>query len=263
MGKIMSEEVVVNKTELNETEQVIYDHFKSKYSELDWMLKKRVYSQVTDLLNEGTGKWCEYEGVIHGVHDCGMNNFSPYYNSPLFIIGYEDTLFDIYEKEFGFDNDTVELSVYAESCMGITQLENDFYDELYNYSRDVVVTFWTIMEKKGAFYLSALLDELYKKRLFVVPVKELGKPVTYWGETESKGGNFSNPKLQLNWCYRYVGDVSITKVPMTENFLKRHEEKMLFLDTDKIEFNNITPVFSEVHSKTWNEENKSFELKVA
>ena len=180
-------DAVEDYTVLTETQQVVYDHFKSKYPNLDWILKKRVYSQVTDLLNEGTDKFCAYNGVIFGVHECGVNNFSPYYDDHIFIVGFEEPLFELYEKEFGFDNDTVEIC--EESCMEITQLESDFYDELYNYSKDVVVTFWDIMEKKGAYHLSALLDELYKRRLLVLPTRYLRGPSKY-GDIGWNDGDF-------------------------------------------------------------------------
>ena len=80
-------------------------------------------------------------------------------------------------------------------------------------------------------------------------------------------GEFSNPKLQKNWCYRYVGDVRITLVPLTENFAKREENNELYLDKEKVDFKNITPVFEEGGSRGFFErlssQKKEEELKVA
>lgn len=253
-------------TVLTETQQVVYDHFKSKYPNLDWILKKRVYSQVTDLLNEGTGKFSRYYGDIFGVHECGVNNFSPYYDDHIFIVGYEEPLFELYEKEFGFDNDTVELSYHEDSSMEITQLESDFYDELYNYSKDIVKTFWTIMEKEGSKYLSEILDELYKRKLLVLPTRYLREP-SHYADTGWNDGDFTHPKLQKNWCYKFVGKVRITDVPMTVKWIERHDNNDLYLDKEKIDFKNITPVFEEGGSKSFFEKLRSKdneeELKVA
>ena len=55
-------------TVFTETEQVVYNHFKSKYPKLDWILKKRVYHELTDLVNEGTSKFIRYYYDIHGIH---------------------------------------------------------------------------------------------------------------------------------------------------------------------------------------------------
>ena len=51
-------------------------------------------------------------------------------------------------------------------------------------------------------------------------------------------------KLQRNWCYKYVGRVGITEIPVTERFVERHKNKELYLDKEKVDFKNITPVFS-------------------
>ena len=250
-------DTVEDYTVLTETEQVVYDHFKSKYPNLDWILKKRVYSELTDLVNEGTEKFCRYyddfseylKGVI-------KNNLSPYYDEPIFLVGHHNTMFHLYEEEFGdFNKNTIEL--YEISSFKITQLESDFFDELYNYSDDVVKTFWNIMEKEGSKYLSEIFDKLYERRLLCLPSSYL---TTY--------GEFTHPKLQRNWCYKYVGRVSITEIPVTERFVERHKNKELYLDKEKVDFKNITPVFSGRDGsslsffKKLNSQKKEEELKV-
>ena len=73
-------DTVEDYTVLTETEQVVYDHFKSKYPELDWILKKRIYHELSDLVNEGTEKFCRYYDDFSEYLDGGIkNNISPYY----------------------------------------------------------------------------------------------------------------------------------------------------------------------------------------
>ena len=141
-------DTVEDYTVLTETEQVVYDHFKREVvvpftsilgisgtdtRNLDWILKKRVYSELTDLVNEGTGKFCRYYDDFSEYLDGGIkNNISPYYYKPIFLVGYQNTMFPLYKEEFGDCENTIEL--HRESSFDITQLESDFFDELYNYS---------------------------------------------------------------------------------------------------------------------------------
>ena len=231
-------ETVEDYTVLSETEQVVYNHFNKKYPHFDWILKKTVYNHLLDLLSEGTNTWCAYEGVIHGSHEMGVNNFSPYYDYPIFIVGCEKSIFDLYRKEFDGEKDTVEL-ITEDGC--ISQIECDFFLDLYDYSKDVVHTVLHIMEKEGSKYLSEILDELYKERKLILPKKYVEPPARYANSSWDEG-SFTHPKLQKNWCYRYVGDVSIATVPVTESLADRYDE--LFLDKKKVDFQNITPVFS-------------------
>ena len=153
-------DTVEDYTVLTETEQAVYDHFKSKYPKLDWILKKRVYSELSDLVNEGTEKFCRYYDDFSEYLDGGIkNNISPYYYKPIFLVGYQNTMFPLYKEEFGDCENTIEL--HRESSFDITRLESDFFDHLYNYSKDVVETFWNIMEKEGSKYLSEIFDKLY------------------------------------------------------------------------------------------------------
>jgi len=254
-------------TVLTETEQVVYDHFKSKYPKLDWILKKRVYSELSDLVNEGTEKFCRYYDDFSEYLDGGIkNNISPYYYKPIFLVGYQNTMFPLYKEEFGDCENTIEL--HRESSFDITQLESDFFDDLYNYSKDVVETFWNIMEKEGSKYLSEIFDKLYERRLLCLPSSYVNTPSNYV-DTGWEDGEFTHPKLQRNWCYKYVGRVSITEIPVTERFVERHKNKELYLDKEKVDFKNITPVFSGRDGsslsffKKLNSQKKEEELKVA
>ena len=233
-------ETVEDYTVLSDTEQVGYNHFKRKYPKLDWILEKTVYNHLLDLLCEGTDTWCRYEGVIHGSHEMGVNNFSPYYDDPIFIVNYDKSIFELYRKVFGVGEDTVEL--YTDNNC-ISQIECDFFHDLYDYSKDVVQTVWLIMEKEGAIYLSGILDELYKDRKLILPNSYLEPPARFLNSSWDEG-SFTHPKLQKNWCYRYVGCVRITDVPLTEPFVDRHNKGELYLDKKKVDFQNITPVFS-------------------
>ena len=252
-------------TVLTETEQVVYNHFKSKYPKLDWILKKRVYSELSDLVCEGTEKFCAYYNDFFGDHDEVIkNNLSPYYDEPIHLVGSEDTMFELYHEEFGEYENTIEI--VTEDSFYITQLESDFFDHLYNYSKDVVQIFWTIMEKEGAKYFSEILDKLYERRLLCLPSSYLSSP-SKCASSGWKDGEFTHPKLQRNWCYKYVGRVRITNVPVTERFAERHKNDDLYTDVEKIDFKNITPVIEEKGSLGFFErlssQKKEEELKVA
>ena len=41
-----------------------------------------------------------------GSHEMGVNNFSPYYDDPIFIVNYGKSIFELYRKVFGVEEDT-------------------------------------------------------------------------------------------------------------------------------------------------------------
>ena len=98
------------------------------------------------------------------------------------------------------------------------------------------------VEKECSKYLSEIFDKLYERRLLCLPQSYVKTPSNYV-DTGWNDGDFTHPKLQRNWCYKYVGRVCITEIPVTERFVERHKNKELYLDKEKINFKNITPVF--------------------
>jgi hypothetical protein len=228
-------ETTEDKSVLTETEEIILNHFRSKYPKFDLMIEKWMYQSLVDLYNEGSDFWCQN---THGHYN------GDFYHEGFSMVNYGSHFIELYKEKFGFED---EIEICEEGYRGnISQIESDFVDDLYNYSKDVVFTVFEIRKKLGSSILSELLDELYTKRLFVVPVKELEKPVTYWGETESEGGNFSHPKLQKNWCYEYLHKVPLVDLPLTYNLKERIDNKTIYLDTKKVDFQNTTPVFQQI-----------------
>ena len=228
-------ETTEDKSVLTETEEIILNHFRSKYPKFDLMIEKWMYQSLVDLYNEGSDFWCQN---THGHYN------GDFYHEGFSMVNYGSHFYELYKEKFGFEG---EIEICEVGCRGkISQIESDFVDDLYNYSKDVVFTVFEIRKKLGSSILSELLDELYTKRLFVVPVKELEKPVTYWGETESEGGNFSHPKLQKNWCYEYLHKVPLVDLPLTYNLKERIDNKTIYLDTKKVDFQNTTPVFQQI-----------------
>ena len=228
-------ETTEDKSVLTETEEIILNHFRSKYPKFDLMIEKWMYQSLVDLYNEGSDFWCQ--NTQHHYN-------GDFYHEGFSMVNYGNHFIELYKEKFGFED---EIEICEEGYRGnISQIESDFVDDLYNYSKDVVFTVFEIRKKLGSSILSELLDELYTKRLFVVPVKELEKPVTYWGETESEGGNFSHPKLQKNWCYEYLHKVPLVDLPLTYNLKERIDNKTIYLDTKKVDFQNTTPVFQQI-----------------
>ena len=48
------------------------------------------------------------------------------------------------------------------------------------------------------------------------------------------GGTFTHPKLQKNWCYNYLNDVSLIDIPLTYKLKERIENNTIYLDTKKV-----------------------------
>ena len=224
-----------DKTVLTETEEIIYNHFKRKYPYFDWLLEKWMYQSLLDLYNEGSDFWCQ--NTQHHYN-------GDFYHEGFSMVNYGSHFIELFKEKFGFEG---EIVICEEGYRGnISQIESDFVDDLYNYSKDVVFTVFEIRKKLGSSILSDLLDELYTKRLFVVPIVQLCSPLYYGKDDGWEGGNFSHPKLQKNWCYEYLHKVPLVDLPLTYNLKERIDNKTIYLDTKKVDFQNTTPVFQQI-----------------
>ena len=234
-------ETIKQETNLTETEQVILDHFYGQEGHLNSILRKGVQQELSLFLHEGSQKNSSYSAFIDLDGGYGTNNFNWDCDYPIWIYGISHIDEDLNSLNWWLKNscpDSEYVDSYTgEDVYGITKRESDFYEHLYNYSEDVVWTFRRIMDKVGANHLSGLLDDLYEKRLLSLPSEYLMRDVSR--------GHFSDPIRQRNWCYDYLHNVRLTDVPMTKNLLKRHDDDEIFLDKEKVDFKNITPVFED------------------
>ena len=81
------------------------------------------------------------------------------------MVNYGSHFIELYKEKFGFEG---EIEICEEGYRGnISQIESDFVDDLYNYSKDVVFTVFEIRKKLGSSILSDLLDELYTFEVFL------------------------------------------------------------------------------------------------
>ena len=217
-----------DKTILTEKEEVILKHFRSEYPKFDLMIEKWMYQSLVDLYTEGSTFWenntqwfCEGSFYHNGFH----------------VVDYGRYFSKLEEESFGTEDWKNEVEIQEEGYREfIFQMESDFVDELFDYSKEVVFSIHDIRIKLGSPILSDLLDELFSKRLFVVPIKELNRPELY--EEGWEGGSFTHPKLQKNWCYNYLKNVPLVLIPLTDNLRERVDNKTIFLDTKKVDFHS-------------------------
>ena len=193
-----------------------------------------MYQSLVDLYNEGSEFWENYTEQHYN---------GDFYHEGFYMVDYGRCFKELYEERFGSEDWNDDVETIEEGWRGmISQMESDFVDELYDYSKEVVYTVFEIRRKLGSSVLSDLLDELFSKRLFVVPIKQLNRPEHYKEGWE--GGSFTHPKLQKNWCYWYIRQIPLTSIPMTNNMRQRVGCMNVYLDTKKVDFQDITPDFS-------------------
>ena len=227
-------ETTEDKSVLTETEEIILNHFRSKYPKFDLMIEKWMYQSLVDLYNEGS----DFSNDYTEHHYNG-----DFYHEGFYMVDYGRCFKELYEERFGSEDWKSEVETLEYGYRGmISQMESDFVDELYDYSKEVVFSVFEIRKKLGSSILSDLLDKLFTKRKFVVPLVELREPEM--GSNGYGGGSFTHPKLQKNWCYRYLRRVHLVSIPQTNNLSERCDNKTVYLDTKKVDFQNITPDFS-------------------
>jgi hypothetical protein len=230
-----------DKSVLTETQEIIHKHFKNKYPSFDLMIEKWMFQGLSDLYYEDSSLWKDHKCSIHFDGEFYPQNHSSH--GDYYVVDKGRWFKELEEYSFGGEEFKNEVETIYDGYRGvISQMESYFVEELYDYSYEVVFSVFEIRRKLGSSILSDLLDKLFTRRGFVVPLEELRKPEM--GSNGYCGGSFTHPKLQKNWCYNYFRQIPLTTLPMTDNIRKRFDCMDVFLDTKKVDFQNIKPDFS-------------------